>query len=84
MMFIQFLKENPIIDGFIFLIFLITVVPAVAAIYRRVRPAAVKAQAAQQKRPTESRFLGTQMDLAILVVGLLVLGVLISWVMTLF
>jgi hypothetical protein len=83
-MFIDFLKDNPVIDWFIFLVLLITVVPAGMAIYRRYRPPSDTKQAAAIREPRESRFLGTQMDLAILVLGLLLLLGLIDWLKGLF
>lgn len=78
-MFIHFLEDNPVIDGFIVLVLLITVVPAGMVLYRRYHPAPEKEQADAIRQPRESRFLGTQMDIAMLVLGLLLLLVLIGW-----
>ncbi|HXH65016.1 MAG TPA: hypothetical protein VNH42_05845 [Mariprofundaceae bacterium] len=84
MMFIHFLEDNPVIDGFIVLVLLITVVPAGMGWYRRRHPPAETEQADVIRQPRESRFLGTQMDLAILVIGLLLLLALIHWIRGLF
>lgn len=79
MMLIGFLEENPIIVGFIVLVLLITVVPAGVALYKRHRSPADAEQAKTIRGPRETRFLGTQMDIAVLVLGLLLLLVLVHW-----
>lgn len=81
MMFIHFLEDNPVIVWFIVLALLITVVPAAAALYRRARRIPAKSATVE---PRESRFLGTQMDLAILVVGLLTVAAIVSWLVGIF
>lgn len=75
MMFIRFLEDNPLIDWFIFLVALLTVVPACMAVYRRFYPAPDK----ERKAARTTRFLGIQMDIAILLIRLLLLFALCSW-----
>lgn len=83
-MFLQFLEDNPVIDWFIVLVLLITVVPAGMGWYRRRHPPVETEQADAIRQPRESRFLGIQMDIAILVIGLLLLLGLIHWIRELF
>ena len=76
MEFVHFLMGNPVVAFMTLLALLVTVVPAGAALYRRYRPrAAVDAQVKESK---PVRFLGTQMDLAILVFAALLLLALIA------
>lgn len=83
-MFLRFLEDNPVIDGFIVLVLLITVIPAGMGWYRRRHPVTGKDRADAIREPRGSRFLGIQMDLAMLVLGLLLLLVMIRWVMKAF
>ena len=80
MSFVHFLIEDPVVALFVLLVLLLTVVPMVAGLLSRRKTArSGKASAPPQELPT-SRFLGTQMDLAILIFGLLLLLALIAWV----
>lgn len=77
MEYIDFLRGNPVVAFMLLLVLLITVVPAGAALYRRHRPKGLIAGDnpaggdVQETRPV--RFLGTQMDIAILLFGALML-----------
>ena len=81
MTFIHFLADNPAIAGLVLLALLVTVVPACIAIYQRKHG---NANGDRKVEPRASRFLGTQMDVAILVIGVLVLLTLASWLVQLF
>jgi hypothetical protein len=74
MEFIQFLMGNPVVAFMVLLVSLVTVVPAGAALYRRryPKPPVDEAKLAKSNL-TPVRFLGTQMDLAILILGVLLL-----------
>jgi hypothetical protein len=76
-MFLQFLEDNPVIDGFIVLALPITAVPAGMAVYRRRHPLSEAEQVDAIREPRESRLPGTRMDIAMLVLGLLL--ALIGW-----
>jgi len=69
--FVSFLVGNPVVALLTLLVLLVTVVPAGAALYRRYRPGA--ALDAELPQPKPVRFMGTQMDLAILIFGVLLL-----------
>ena len=77
MLYIDFLKDNPVVAFMVLLVLLITVVPAGAALYRRRHPKAPTdgdnpaGGKLQETKPV--RFLGTQMDIAILLFGALML-----------
>lgn len=76
MEFIQFLMGNPVVAFMVLLVLLITVVPVCAALYRRryAKPPVDEEKLARGSvKVPPVRFLGTQMDLAILIFGLLLL-----------
>ena len=77
MEYVDFLRGNPVVTFMVLLVLLITVVPAGAALYRRHNPKAPHdAENSARGRVTEPksvRFLGTQMDFAILLFGVLLL-----------
>jgi len=76
MEFFQFLMGNPVVAFMALLVLLVTVVPVCGALYRRRYP---KPPVDEEKLPgadmkeSPVRFLGTQMDLAILIFGVLLL-----------
>jgi hypothetical protein len=71
MLYIDFLKGNPVVAFMLLLVLLITVVPAGAALYRKYHPSTHSAEKLPEVKPV--RFLGTQLDLAILIFGTLIL-----------
>jgi hypothetical protein len=76
MAFIQFLMGNPVVAFMVLLVSLVTVVPLCAASYRRRHPKpAVDGEnlARGDMKEPPVRFLGTQMDVAILIFGVLLL-----------
>jgi hypothetical protein len=73
MEFIQFLMGNPVVAFMVLLVSLVTVVPAGAALYRRRYPKPVDEAKLAKSNLKPVRFLGTQMDLAILILGVLLL-----------
>jgi hypothetical protein len=83
MTFIQFLIDTPVVAFMLLLVLLVTVVPVAAALWSRKFGKPDKAEAVV-KEPQGTRFMGTQMDLAILLVGLLLLLGIISWVVKTF
>ena len=76
MLYIHFLRENTVVAFMLLLVLLITVVPAGAALYRKYYPPAEGAGKVHEPKPV--RFLGTQMDLAIMVFGALILLALLA------
>lgn len=77
MEYLDFLRGNPVVAFMLLLVLLITVVPAGTALYRRHRPKAPTDgdnPAGGHMRETKPvRFLGTQMDIAILLFAALML-----------
>lgn len=73
-MYINFLRENLVVAFMLLLVLLITVVPAGAALYRKYHPLA----APKVREPKPVRFLGTQMDIAIMVFAALMLLALLA------
>jgi hypothetical protein len=80
MSFVHFLMEDPVVALFLLLALLITVVPIVAGLLSRRKDARSDTVDALPKELPSSRFLGTQMELAILIFGLLLLLALAPWV----
>jgi hypothetical protein len=78
-LFFKFLMDTPVVACFVLLALLVTVVPLGAAIYGRYCGTA-KRQGGEEKAPATTRFVGIQMDIAILVFGLLLLFGLFSWI----
>ena len=84
MEFLNFLREEPMMAWFAFLALLVTLVPAVAMLWRRMsgrKPVDAAKQPVHDTKPT--RF-GNQTDLIILLVGLLLLLAVIGWVRSTF
>ncbi len=76
MTFIQFLIDTPVVAFLLFLGLLVTVVPTLASLLFRNKSGHPDAVSAPIKGALPKRFLGTQMDIAILIFGLvLLLGV---------
>ncbi len=84
MSFIHFLMESPVVAFMLLLVLLVTVVPILApiaaAVLFRKNKAAVDDASEPVKAPSNTRFLGTQMDIAILIFVLFLLLGLVSWV----
>lgn len=80
MSFVHFLIQTPVVALFLLLALLLTVVPIVAALLSRRKRAHSDPTSAPQQEPLNTRFMGTQMDLAILMFGLLLLMALAAWV----
>ena len=82
MEYLDFLKDNPVVAGMVLLVLLITVLPAGVALLRRYRPGTPRdgdqATGRAVKEPKPVRFLGIQMDIAILLFGVLLLLALIA------
>jgi len=82
MCFIQFLIDTPVVAFLLLLGLLVTVVPVVAAVFSRkksVHSDSPGVAPTPAKAPSNTRFLGTQMDIAILIFGLLLLLGVIGW-----
>lgn len=81
---LNFLREEPMMAWFAFLALLVTLVPAVVVLWRRMfrrGQAEAAKQPVHETRPT--RF-GNQTELIILLVGLLLLLAVISWIRSTF
>jgi hypothetical protein len=78
--FIQFLHDTPAVAFMLLLALLVTVVPVLAAIISRKKTGHADDANALGRDPPPSRFLGTQMDIAVLIFGLLLLLGVIGWV----
>ena len=83
MTFMRFLIDTPVVAFMLLLVLLVTVVPVVAALWSSKfgKPGEAKAAA---KEPQGTRFMGTQMDFAILLVGLVLLLGIVGWVVKAF
>jgi len=71
--FFHFLWENPAVPALIVLVLLLMVVPVAMCLYRRLRHKEQRVDA-----PQTTRFVGIQLDLAILVFGLFLLLVVLG------
>ena len=80
MSFVHFLMEEPVVALFLLLALLLTVVPILAGFLSRRKKTRSDTVDAPPKELPSSRFLGTQMDLAILIFGLLLLLAMAAWV----
>jgi hypothetical protein len=80
MTFIQFLIDTPVVAFLLLLGLLVTVVPVVVALLSRRKSGHPDDVSTPANGPPTPRFLGTQMDIAILIFGLLMLLALIGWV----
>lgn len=79
MSFVHFLMDTPVVAFMLLLALLVTVVPIVAGLLSRKKSGHPEANTAV-KEPPARPFLGTQMDIAILIFGLLMLLAVIGWV----
>jgi len=79
MTFIQFLIDTPVVAFMLLLALLLSVVPAATLLFRK-KPGQSDVVNTPVKKPPTTRFLGTQMDIAILIFGLLMLLAVIGWV----
>lgn len=77
MIFIQFLIDTPVVAFLLLLGLLVTLGPVLAGLFPRKKSG--PADTPEKKLPT-TRFLGTQMDMAILIFGLFLLLGVIGWV----
>jgi amino acid transporter len=83
MLFFKFLIDKPVVFFLVLLGLLITVVPFGAAVYGRYRSRSAAGEENRAGRPvpeTSTRFLGIQMDIAIVIFGLLLLLIAICWI----
>ena len=79
MSLVHFLMETPLAALLLLLVLLVTVVPIVMSWLTHWKTARFETDDATPKEPPTSRFLGTRMDLAILIFGLLLLFALAAW-----
>ncbi len=79
MTFIQFLIDTPVVAFMLLLVLLVTVVPAATLLFRKKFRHPDEASTLV-KEPPATRFLGTQMDIAILIFGLVLLLGVIGWI----
>ena len=84
MEFFNFLHEEPIIAWFIFLAVLVTVVPTVSVLWRRMFGRGQIEVAKQPVHETKPTRFGNQTELIILLVGLLLLLAVIGWIRSAF
>jgi hypothetical protein len=80
MIFIRFLIDTPVVALLLLLVLLIIVAPIVAGLLSRRKPGDQGDANTLVQEPPTTRFLGTQMDIAILIFGLLLLLGAIGWV----
>ncbi|MEO6197690.1 MAG: hypothetical protein ABIP58_06220 [Dehalococcoidia bacterium] len=78
------LREDPLIAWFVFLALLITVVPAVSVLWRRMSGRNQPDAAEQPVRATKSTRFGNQTELVIVLLGLVLLLAVIGWVRSIF
>jgi Na+-transporting methylmalonyl-CoA/oxaloacetate decarboxylase gamma subunit len=87
MKFVNFLIDNPVMAWLAFLALLVTLVPAASWLFRRIFPHEEKTDKPAKTVESEDnsvRFLGTQLDIAILILGLLIIMTLIGWICQIF
>jgi hypothetical protein len=80
MTLIQFLIDTPVVAFLLLLGLLVTVVPLVMGLMSRKKPENPDNVGGPMKEPPTTRFLGTQMDIAILIFGIFLLLALIGWI----
>jgi hypothetical protein len=82
----DFLRNDPVVIALVLLVLLVTVVPlaarSCARLRRQRRDADERGDVAPAlvKQPQTTRFMGTQFDLAILALGLLLVLVVVGWI----
>lgn len=80
MSFVHFLMDTPVVAFMLLLVLLVTVGPIVAGLLSRNKSGRPDEGGSQVKAPPTTRFLGIQMDIAILIFGFLLLVAVIGWV----
>ena len=76
----RFLIDTPVVAFMLLLVLLVTVVPIVGAVLSRNRSRHPDNLKVLVKAPPTTRFMGTQMDIAILLLGLVLLAGVIGWI----
>ncbi|MCR4338410.1 MAG: hypothetical protein NUW01_00835 [Gemmatimonadaceae bacterium] len=84
MAFLNVLREDPLIAWFVFLAVLITVVPAVSVLWRRMSGRNQPDAARQPVRAAKSTRFGNQTELVIVLLSLVLLVAVIGWVRSIF
>lgn len=82
--FLNFFREEPMMAWFAFLALLVTLVPAVAMLWRRMFRRGQAEAAKQPVHDTKPTRFGSQADLIILLAGLLLLLAVIGWIRSVF
>jgi amino acid transporter len=77
---LRFLIDTPVVAFMLLLVLLVTIVPIVGALLSRNRSRHPDHLSTLMKEPPTTRFLGVQMDIAILILGLLLLLGVIGWI----
>jgi hypothetical protein len=77
---LQFLTDTPVVAFMLLLVLLVTIVPIIGALLSRNRSRHPDDRSTLMKKPPTTSFLGIQMDLAILILGLLALSGVIGWI----
>jgi hypothetical protein len=81
---LNFLREEPMMAWFVFLALLVTIVPAVSVLWRRMPGRGQDEAAKQPVHETKSTRFGNQTELVILLAGFLLLLIVIGWVRSVF
>ncbi len=84
MEFLRFLREEPVMAWFVFLALLLTIVPAVSVLWRRMSGRGQAEVARQPVHETKPARFGNQTELIILLAGLLLLLAVIGWIRSAF
>ncbi len=84
MEFLNFLREEPVMAWFVLLALLVTIVPAVSVLWRRMSGRGQAEAARQPVHETKPVRFGNQTELIILLAGLLLLLAVIGWVRSTF
>lgn len=84
MEFLNFLREEPMMAWFVFLALLVTIVPTVSVLWRRMFGRGQAEVVMQPVRETKPARFGNQTELVILFVGFLLLLVVIGWIRSAF
>lgn len=80
MIVLRFLIDTPVVAFMLLLVLLVTIVPIVGVLLCRNRSRHPDALSTLMKEPPTTRLLGVQMDIAILILGLLLLLGVIGWI----
>jgi hypothetical protein len=79
MIVLRFLIDTPVVAFILLLVLLVTVVPIVWALLPRNRSTHPDHLSMLVKEPPTTRFLGVQMDIAVLILGLFLLLGVLGW-----